>query len=89
MRSALACLLILALLPAITFAGQSRFAPPKDEDFEVWRTRSQALTDDLLKDAAQLSPMRRAVVLARLAQRWSADDQERARKWFQSAIELV
>lgn len=89
MRSAVACLLILALLPAITFAGQSPLAPPKDEDFEVWRTRSQALTDDLLKDAGQLSPMRRAVVLARLAQRWSADDQERTRRWFQSAIELV
>lgn len=89
MRSALACLLILVLLPTITFAGQPRFAPRKDEESELWRTRSQALTDDLLKDAGQLSPMRRAVILARLAYRWSTDDQEHARKWFQTAVELV
>jgi len=89
MRHLLVCLLILALLPAITFAGQPGVAPHKDEDSELWRTRSQALTDDLLKDAGQLSPMRRAVVLARLAQRWSTDDEEHARKWFQNAIDLV
>src|ERR1041384_4869147 len=89
MRFILACLLILGLLPAIRFAGQSGFAPQKDEESEQWRTRSQSLTDDLLKDAGQLGPMRRAVVLARLARRWSADDPEHARKWFQNAIELV
>ena len=81
MRSVLACLLILALVPAITFAGQS--------GSEQWRARSEALTDDLLKDAGQLSPPRRAVLLARLAQRWWPDDQARARKWFQNAVELV
>ena len=69
MREVLACLLILALLPAIAFAGQPGFVLRKDEESELWRTRSQTLTDDLLKDAGQLSPMRRAVVLARLAQR--------------------
>src|ERR1043165_798730 len=88
MRSSLACLLILALLPALTVAGQSGFDPQND-GAEQWRAKSETLTDDLLKDAGQLSSSRRAVLLARLAQRWWPDDQGRARKWFQNAIELL
>lgn len=86
MRFALTCLLILALQPAI--AGQSGFAQ-KNEEAELWRIRSQGLTEDLLKDGSQLSPMRRAVLLARLAQRWWGNDQARARTWIRGAIEVV
>ena len=60
-----------------------------DEANELWRVRSQTLTDDLLKDAAQLSPLRRAVLWMRLAQRWWEVDPKRARGWFQNAIEAV
>ncbi len=87
MRFALPCLLILALQPAI--AGQSGFAPQKNGEAELWRVRSQGLTEDLLKDAGQLSPMRRAVLLARLGQRWWGDNQARARTWFRNAIDEV
>ena len=89
MRITLVCLLILVMQPVFAFAGTSRFAGPKDEDGELWRARSQGITDDLLKDAAQLSPARRAVILGRLARGWWAEDQTRARKWFQTAIDLV
>jgi len=87
MRFGLSCLLILALQPVI--AGQSGFAPQKNEEAELWRVRSQGITDDLLKDASQLSSMRRAVLVARLGQRWWDDDQARARTWFRNAIEVV
>ncbi len=56
---------------------------------ELWRVRSQAFTDDLLKDAGQLAPFRRAVLLARLGQHWWAEDPARARTWFRSASEIV
>jgi hypothetical protein len=56
---------------------------------ELWRARSEALTDDLLKDAGQMSAARRAVILGRLGQGWWTEDEFRARRWFQSAIELV
>jgi hypothetical protein len=89
MRSALACLLVLALLPAITFGGQGGFAPQKNEEAELWRVRAQGITDDLLKDAGELSPMRRAVLLGRLGQQWWGNDQARARTWFRNAIDVV
>ena len=80
MRFALTCLLILAMQPAVT--GRA------DGDVQ-WRIRSQALTEDLLKDADEVSVPRRAVILGRLGQGWWELDQSRARKWFQNAIELV
>jgi len=82
-------LLIILLSPISAFAMPSLRQQQTADGYEQWRARSEALTDDLLKDAGQLSPLRRAVMLARLAQRWSTDDQEHARKWFQNAVELV
>ena len=76
------CLITGCVAPA-------RAIPGHGDSYELWRVRSQALTDDLLKDAGQLSPARRAVLLARLAQRWWPEDQARARHWFQSATEVV
>src|SRR6185369_17338360 len=72
--------LIVLLCGAICANGQQN---------EMWRARSEALTDDLLRDAAQLSAARRAVILGRLGQGWWDEDQTRARKWFHNAIELV
>jgi hypothetical protein len=56
---------------------------------ELWRVRAQTITDDLLKDAAQLTPLRRAVLWARLAQHWWQSDQDRARTWLRNAVEIV
>ena len=81
-------LLIMLMLPAPVFATSSPRHQTGDST-ELWRIRSQALTDDLLKDAAQLSPMRRAVLLARLGARWWNDDQARARTWIRNAIDVV
>jgi hypothetical protein len=79
-RTVAASTLIILLSVAICTSGQQN---------EVWRARAEALTDDLLKDAAQLSAARRAMVLGRIGQGWWDEDQSRARKWFQNAIELV
>ena len=89
MRSILVCLLILALLPAITVVGQSGVAAQRNEESELWRIRSQGFTDDLLKDGSQLSSLRRTVLLARLGERWWNDDQARARAWIRNAIDVV
>lgn len=81
-------LLIILLLPVSGFAIPS--TPQQTGDaYELWRARSESLTDELLKDSSQLSAARRAVILGRLAQGWWNEDQTRARKWFQNAIELV
>jgi hypothetical protein len=82
-RTVAAFSLIIVLTAAICANGQA------DDAHDRWRARSEALTDDLLKDAGQLSAARRAVILGRLAQDWWEEDQTRARKWFQNAIELI
>jgi hypothetical protein len=74
---------ILCLLCFFVALGQ------QNDTYELWRIRSQTITDDLLKDAAQLSPLRRAVLWTRLAQHWWAYDRARSRNWILNAIEIV
>ena len=74
----------MALLAQFPAAGQQN-----DAAYELWRVRSQSLTDDLIKDAADLKSMRRAVLLARLAQRWWAEDRRRSAGWLKNAVEIV
>jgi hypothetical protein len=82
-RSIQACLLILALA-SLVWAQSAQ----KDER-ELWLVRSHNITNDVLKDAADLSSMQRAVLWAKLAQRWWSEDQKRARTWSANAIEVV
>jgi hypothetical protein len=77
-------LLVLALLSQIPAAGQQN-----DNASELWRIRSQSLTDELLKDGADLKPLRRAVLWTRLAQRWWKQDRRRATIWLGNAVEVV
>ena len=78
----LTCLLILAVPPSSVFAQ-------KENAYELWRIRSQTITSDLLKDATDLSPMQRAVLWVKLAQRWWQQDPKRATIWITNAIEVV
>ncbi|HEY0763220.1 MAG TPA: hypothetical protein VGD61_12690 [Pyrinomonadaceae bacterium] len=71
----------MAQIPA---AGQQN-----DNASELWRIRSQSLTDELLKDGADLKPLRRAVLWTRLAQRWWKQDRRRATIWLGNAVEVV
>ena len=59
-------------------------AQEKDNARELWLARAQNLTSDLLKDGTDLSSMQRAVLWAKLAQRWWRDDPKRARIWIAS-----
>lgn len=78
MRSLYAFLLILALLPNSNQNAQ-----------QLWRVRTEAITDDLLNDARELPPLRRAELLTKLGHRWWYYDQRRAAVWFENAIEIV
>lgn len=72
-----------------TFSGLAGFAQQRDSEYELWLVRSQTLTTDLLKDAADLSSMQRAVLWVKLAQRWWREDPKRARTWVLNAIDVV
>lgn len=85
----LMCLLILAVLPVSVLAQTQSPPPQKDVAYELWRVRSQTLTSDLLKDAADLSSMQRAVLWMKLAQRWWPEGPKRATTWIVNAIEVV
>ena len=85
MRRAFTCVIVMALLTA----GGMGFAQKRDSEYQLWLVRSQNLTTDLLKDAADLSSMQRAVLWVKLAQRWWREDPKRARTWIINAIEVV
>jgi len=74
-------LLVLLALPISIFA--------QNPANELWRVRAEGITEDLINDGQQLPPLRRAVLRARLAERWWRDDQRRAAGRLQSAVEIV
>lgn len=80
-------IVLLALLTTLSLAAPS--ASAQKEGRELWQIRAQNITNDLLKDAADLSSMQRAVLWVKLAQRWWREDPKRARTWVTNAIEVV
>src|SRR6185369_15466985 len=77
-RSIQACLVLLALVSV----GLAQFVTPaQNDERELWLVRSQNITNDVLKDAGDLSSMQRAVLWVKLGQRWWRDDQKRAGSW--------
>lgn len=81
-------LIVLALQCSI-FAQRSKPTPQTDNADELWRVRAQTITEDVLKDAANLNSLRRALVWSKLALVWWLQDQRRARTWITSAVEVV
>ena len=82
-------LFVILALPCSIFAQRTKPTPQTDNTDELWRVRAQTITDDVLKDAGDLSSMQRAVLYVKLAQRWWRDDPKRATTWIVNAIEAV
>jgi hypothetical protein len=83
------CTGVIFMALCTTFSGSTALAQKRDSEYQLWLVRSQTLTTDLLNDAADLSSMQRAVLWAKLAQRWWREDPKRARTWVANAIEVV
>jgi len=81
-----ACMAILAL---VSSGLAQSITNAQNDAHELWLVRSQNITNDVLKDAADLSSMQRAVLYAKLAERWWRDDPKRATTWIVNAIEAV
>jgi hypothetical protein len=89
MRFSFLCLLMVATLPLCGVAQQTGSSQPGSNSYDLWLVRSQAITADLIKDSTDLEPSGRALLWARLAQRWWRDDPEKARSWLLKPIEIV
>ena len=80
--SVTAAILVLLLLP-VSISAQT------DSANELWRERARSITDDLINDGAKLPPLRRAVLRARMAERWWGENPRRAKDWLTMAVETV
>lgn len=89
MHSIFICLLIVALQPQFALLAKAAVPEQTEATYQLWLVRSQAITDDLIKDAADLDQSDRALLLARLAQQWWQANPEKARVWMANAIETV
>src|SRR4051794_14007441 len=74
-------LFVVLALPSVIFAQRVTG--------ELWRVRAQTITEDVLKDASNLSPLRRALVWGKLAELWWREDSARATTWLTNAVEVV
>jgi hypothetical protein len=83
------CLLMVAVQSVAGLPQQSGPAQQGTDSYDLWLVRAQTITADLIKDSADLTPSDRALLWARLAQRWWLDDPERARAWMLKPIEIV
>jgi hypothetical protein len=89
MRLICLCLLIVALQPLPGLAQDLSSDQRGISSYDLWLVRSQTITADLIKDSADLPPSERALLWARLAERWWRDDPEKARSWLLKPIEMV
>src|ERR1700730_888139 len=71
------------------FPLQAGPAQQGSTSYDLWRGRSQKITADFIKDSADLPLSDRAVLWARLAERWWPEDPEQARSWMLKPIEIV
>jgi hypothetical protein len=78
------CLTLLFILQTASIA-QEKSPQTRDQ----WMIRAERLTDDLIKDAETLSPYGRALLFAGLGETWWEVDRERARAFFNKAVELA
>lgn len=83
------CLLVVAMHSVPGLAQQTASSQQGSSSYDLWLVRSQTITADLIKDSADLAPSDRALLWARLAQRWWLDDPEKARAWMLKPIEIV
>jgi hypothetical protein len=81
--------ILLALSFPVVFLQQKPANQQKDLAHDLWLVRSQTLTDELLKDGANLQPSQRSLLFARLAQQWWRDNPEKAKSWMAPAIATV
>jgi hypothetical protein len=81
---------LMAVFPPVCIVAQTIAPIPQNNSAEdLWLIRSQAITDDLVKDAGDLSSTERAILWAKLAQSWWRINPEKARSWMHKAIEIV
>jgi len=64
-------------------------AQKKDSVRELWLIRSQAITEDILKDVGNLEKWDQPILLARLGQLWWQENPEKAKAWLSKSIEIV
>lgn len=89
MRFICLCLLILAMRPLPGVAQKAGSAQKESISYNLWLVRSQTITADLIKDSADLATSGRAMLWAKLGQRWWQADPEKARPWLLKTIEVV
>ena len=75
----------ILMVTVVTRTGSAQQADSPN----LWLIRSQTITEELIKDSADLATFERALLLAGLAKRWWRDDSEKARSWMVKAIEIV
>ena len=75
----------ILMVAVVTRTGSAQQADSPN----LWLIRSQTITEELIKDSADLATFERALLLAGLAKRWWRDDSEKARSWMVKAIEIV
>lgn len=80
------CYLLLIAAAVAQTAGYTR---QRDEAPNLWLSRAQSLTDELIKDSESLSRYDRALLWARLGKAWQRDDAEAARVWIEKAVKDV
>ncbi|HEX6044105.1 MAG TPA: hypothetical protein VFZ22_06420 [Pyrinomonadaceae bacterium] len=76
-------------LSIIALLAWQQVSAQKSEMKAVWLNRAHQVTNELISDVPRLSKPERALTLARLADVWWRDDQERARTWYKRAVDLV
>jgi hypothetical protein len=61
----------------------------KTVERDLWKTRADAVTTNLLKEAATTDALNKALLLARLGELWWESDQRQAGEWIEKSVDTI
>jgi hypothetical protein len=65
----------------------------QEDDFlvqrELWRVRSETITNNLLKEAAKTDALDRALIYAQLSELWWEFDKPKSNQWIEKAVDSI
>jgi hypothetical protein len=62
---------------------------PKSIERNLWRSRADILTSNLLKDASDADPLDRALLIAQLSALWWEAQRTQANTWIHKSVDLL
>ncbi len=86
MKKCVSFLFVFMILAAVTAHVRAQSQTPS-LDAQLWMSRAESVTDNILRDSSKLSEVDKSLVLAKLGDAWWKIDSDKSTEWFVKAVD--